>query len=97
MSCHLSKTVFLRACPGSGKTEVVGLKAAFEMMLRHGKWRTVMIRVTHGEPKNKEKWPVRNNLSNFSISGGFILVTDHRVLLLETICVSPVVFLVFAA
>ncbi len=25
------------------------------------------------------------------------MVTDHRVLLLETICVSPVVFLVFAA
>ena len=37
------------------------------------------------------------HIRNFSISGGFILVTDHRVLLLETICVSPVVFLVFAA
>ena len=28
---------------------------------------------------------------------GMTDVTDHRVLLLETICLSPVVFLVFAA
>ncbi len=35
--------------------------------------------------------------SKFSISPGNFNVTDHRVLLLETICVSPVVFLVFAA
>lgn len=27
----VSKNVFLRACPGSGKTEVVGLKAAYEI------------------------------------------------------------------
>ena len=28
----IENCVFLKACPGSGKTEVVGLKAAFEMM-----------------------------------------------------------------
>jgi DNA helicase-2/ATP-dependent DNA helicase PcrA len=28
----IDKNIFLKACPGSGKTEVVGLKAAYEIM-----------------------------------------------------------------
>jgi len=33
VQCPIAESIFLRACPGSGKTEVVGLKAAYEINL----------------------------------------------------------------
>ncbi|MDL1960032.1 MAG: hypothetical protein LWW99_11885, partial [Deltaproteobacteria bacterium] len=60
-------------------------------------------RATARKIREAIRWGLSRNLSTnvfdvplSVIISLHILVTDHRVLLLETICVSPVVFLVFA-